>query len=174
MAAINCTRSLWRRLDRATRVRERVPDRIFHGVALGSWVAKVFRYERRELVIAIDERTFAIVLFPLTPRYHFRSHFSAALAGLLEDLDVPASAVALECAAVQFAPITRLESEPPLLETLRHAQYLCELDLFELSDVRAIQLHVNEYPHAAGPAPCAIEAVAEVFAPALVRKQWKH
>ena len=174
MPVIQCTPGLWRRLDRATRVRERVPDRIFHGVALGNWLAKMFRCDRRELVIAIDERTLAVVLFPLTPRYHFRSHFSAALAGLLEDLEVPASAVAHECAAIQFAPMSRVDGDPPVLETLGHAQYLCELDLADLGDLRHIQLHVNEYPHAGGPAPCAIEALAGMFAPALVRRCIRH
>jgi hypothetical protein len=173
MPSIQCTRTLWRRLDRATRVRERVPERIFQGVVLGNWIAKMFRYDKRELVIALDERTYAVVLFPLSPRYHFRPHFAAALAGLLEDLGVPASVVAQECAAIQFAPLTRLDSSP-VLETLSHAQYLCELDLFDMSDLRDIQLHVNDYPHAAGPAPCAIEALAEIFAPALVRRCVRH
>lgn len=173
MPCIRCTRTLWRRLSNVRRDRARLPDRIFQGVTLGSWAATVFRYDRRELVIALDERTYAVVLFPLTPRHHFRSHFAAALAGLLEDLDLSASVVAQECAALQFEPMVQL-GPGIVLETLSHAQYLCELDLYYHGDLRQIQLHVNEYPHAAGPAPCAIEALAELYAPASMRRSAKH
>jgi hypothetical protein len=156
-----------------------VPDRIFHGVALGNWVAKPFRCDRRELVIALDERTYAVVLFPLKPRHHFRTNFAEAVAGLLEDLQFPSSVVAQECAALHFAPMAAIPKPATAdigmaLATLIDAQELCELDLDDMSDLRHIQLHVNEYPHGLAPGPCAIEALAEAFAPAMMRRWVKH
>lgn len=173
MPCIQCSRWLWRRLGDARRDRARVPDRIFDGVALGDWVAKIFRHERRDMVIALDERTYAVVLFPFTPRHHFRPHFAAALAGLLEDLEYPASVVAQECAALQFAPVTPL-CPGTSLDTLSRAEDLCEIALGDMSDLRRVQLQVNEYPHGACPAPCAIDALAEVYAPALMRRRHRR
>lgn len=179
MPCIQCSRWLWRRLGDARRDREHVPDRIYHGVALGSWVAKMFRYDRREFVIALDERTYAVVLFPFAPREQFRARFAEAVGALLEDLEFPASVAAQECAALHFEPLLPIRQPMSAevdiaLTTLDNAQYLCELDLYDLGDLRHIQLHVNEYPHPTGPAPCAIEALAEVFAPAAMRKWIKH
>jgi hypothetical protein len=179
MPSIQCTRWLWRRLGDARHDRLHVPDRIFHGVALGSWVAKLFRYDRRELVIALDERSYAVLVFSWKPA-RFRATFAAALGDLLEDLRVPTSVIAQECAALQFAPMRPVKrpAKPVELDmalaTLDDAQYLCEVDLADISDLRCIQLHINEYPHATGPAPCAVDALAEVFAPALVRRWTKH
>jgi hypothetical protein len=159
--------------------RAHVPDRIFHGVALGNWVAKTFRHRRRELVIALDECTYAVVLFPLAPRAHFRANFAEALGALLENLDFPASVISQECAALYFEPLTPI-SKPTTadiemaLATLNDAQQLCEVDLREYDDLRFAQLHANEYPHGLGPGPCAIECLAEAFAPARVRRWLKH
>ena len=161
---------LWTRLrDVAARPHLRAPVRIFHGVTLGSWAARMFTCGGRDVVIALDECTYAIVLFPLRPRHRFRARLAGALAALLEDLDVPASIVAQECAAISFEPLIRLRPGV-VADTLSHAQDLCELDLSDGLDWRRTQLHVNEYPHPGGPAGCAIEALAELFAPALVRK----
>jgi hypothetical protein len=169
MPSIRCNRMLWTRLrDVAARPHACAPDGIFHGVALGSWTAKMFNADGRDLVIALDGYSNAIVLFPLRPRRRFRASFAAALAALLEDLDVAPSVIAQECAAISFATMCSLDTAVPA--TLSHAQYLCELDLVDGLDLRGAQLHVNEYPHPGGPARCAIEALAELFAPALARK----
>jgi hypothetical protein len=151
-----------------------VPDRIFHGVALGSWALTSFRWGTRELVIALDARTYAILLFPFTPRYHFRANFGVALAGLLEDLHFSPCIVAQECAAIQFELVTQLDGSWEVLETLSDAQRLCEFDLVYTGDLRYIQRHVNEYPFAAGPAASPIEALAEVYSPALMRRWVRH
>ena len=156
--------------DVKTRQHACAPDGIFRGVALGGWTAKMFNCDGRDLVIALDDCSNAIVLFPLRPRRRFRASFAAALAALLQDLDVPPSVIAQECAAISFAPICSLNTAVP--ETLVHAQYLCELDLFYDLDLRRIQRHVNEYPHPGGPARCAIEALAEIFAPAFARRPY--
>ena len=141
----------------------RVAEYGFHGVSLGAWAAKVFRYGRHDLVITLDERTYATLLFPLAPRRSFRANFAGALGALLEDVHVPANVITRECAALQHAPIARLQGGV-LSDTLAHAQYLCELDLVDVSDLRHIQRHVNEYPHARAPASCAIEALTMLFA----------
>jgi uncharacterized protein DUF6933 len=169
MLCIQCTRLLWGRLGPARVARARVPDRIFDGVALGSWTASMFRCGHRDVVIALDERTYATVLFALMPRRRFRANFALALGELLEDVHLPASVVAQECAALQFAPVARLDPGAPC-DTLGHAQRLCELELFDGRDLRDVQLRVNAYPYIAGPASCAREALAEVFAPAMVRR----
>jgi hypothetical protein len=160
---------LWTRLRDVARPRAAVPDGIFRGVVLGGWTAKMFNCDGRDLVVALDACSNGIVLFPLRPRRRFRARFAAALAALLDDLDVPPSVVAQECAAISFAPMCSLDAAPA---TLSHAQYLCELDLCDGRDLRVIQLHVNEYPHPGGPARCAIDALAELFAPALARKRY--
>ena len=170
MPPILCTQTLWRRLGNPDRVPFRAPESGYYGVSLGAWATKVFRYDRRDLVVAMDERTCATLLFPLAPRRRFRSNFADALAALLADVEVPAEAIAAECAALHFAPIARLQSGV-LADTLAQAQVLCELDLFDVSDLRHIQLHVSEYPFAIGMGSCPIEALAMVFAGAGVRSR---
>ena len=80
MAVIRCKGKLWERLGgrRATQTGHQAA---IPGVLLGSWAAKVFKCESRHLVVAVNERTYLTVVFPLGPSERFaaelRSHVNA-------------------------------------------------------------------------------------------------
>lgn len=163
MPRIMCTQTLWRRLGNKGRPPERVDEPLLHGVALGSWAAKIFTDDGRDIVIALNERTRLTVAFALPQPTEFRSRFASALTAILRDLSVPARIAAGEAHAIEFEPLARLPNGE-FRNALDNAQYLCELDLFDLTDLRSIQLHLSEYPHNGTPDPgCPIEAVQELF-----------
>lgn len=67
-----------------------------HGAVLGTWAAKLFHYDRRGFVIALNERTYLTLVFPLAPRASFRARFATSLSWVLEDLGVSASSTERE------------------------------------------------------------------------------
>jgi hypothetical protein len=87
------------------------------GVSLGSWAAKVFNDQGRDLVLALDTRTYLTLLFPLGPAAQFRSDFANALANALEDAGVPPAIKRMECVAIEFEPLACLRN-PELTGTL--------------------------------------------------------
>jgi hypothetical protein len=162
MARIMCTQKLWRRLGHAGRPPSEVSEPLIHGVSLGSWAAKVFRYYRRDLVIALNERTYLTVLFPLAPRAQFRSNFANALANVLEDLDVPEAAVRAETAAVELEPLARLTNRS-MAGTLNDLEFHCGIEFEYHDDLRVVQRNLNEIPHA-NRDPCVpVDAVTQLF-----------
>jgi hypothetical protein len=172
MARIMCTQTLSRRLGNRGRPPGKVDEPLLHGAALGSWAAKIFKDDGRDLVIALNERTCLTLVFALPEPSAFRSRFASSLIAILEDLHLLTRIVAGEANAIQFEPLARLPNGD-LKAALDNAQYLCELDLFDVTDLRAIQLHLSEYPHSGTPDPGSpIEAVQELFriVMALVRR----
>jgi hypothetical protein len=111
----------------------------------------------------LNERTCLTLVFALPEPSDFRARFASSLTAILRDLHLPARVVAGEANAIQFEPLARLPTGE-LKTALDTAQYLCELDLFDLTDLHAIQLHLSEYPHNGTPDPGSpIEAVQELF-----------
>jgi hypothetical protein len=159
MPSIMCVSSLLRRLDHP--VRRRRADGRPAGVRLGSWSAKVLVGERRELVLAVDQRTQLAVLFPLTPLEQFRQRFSDALRAMLEELGVTADAVAAEADAIASEPFVPLD-DAALRGTLRTLQYICEIELTYHSDLRVVQSNLNDFPHPPPPFVSKL-AVAQLF-----------
>lgn len=147
MARIMCTQKLWRRLGYAGPPPSPVSEPLFPGTSLGSWAAKVFRYCRRDLVIALNERTYLTLLFSLAPRAQFRLHFAAALADVLEDLGVPGAIGRAESAAVEFEPLARLTNRS-MSGTLNDLQFHCGVELEYHDELRTVQRNLNEIPHA--------------------------
>jgi len=157
-----CTQKLWRRLGYMGRPPSEISEPVLHGVSLGSWAAKVFRYYRRDLVIALNERTYLTVVFPLAPRVRFRSNFAAALADVLEDLGVSALIVRTESAAVEFEPLARLTNRS-MTGTLNDLEFHCGLELEYHDDLRTVQRNLNDIPHA-NRNPCVpVDAVGQLF-----------
>ena len=146
MARIMCTQTLWRRLGRTGRPPRRVTEPVVEGVALGNWAAKVFREDRRSLVIGLNERTYLTVVFPLAPRARFKSAFSTAVAAVLADLQLPDAVVHAESAVLELEPICRLNSQA-LVDALSNAQFICGIELMYQTDLRRVQLNLNEFPH---------------------------
>ena len=162
---------LWRRLGYAGRPPAEVSEPLIHGVSLGSWAAKVFRHCRRDLVIALNERTYLTVLFPLAPRVQFRSNFAIALANVLEDLDVPEAAVRAENAAVEFEPLARLTNRS-MAGTLNDLEFHCGIEFEYHDDLRVVQRNLNEIPHA-NRDPCVpADAVSRLFEAAPVTRRF--
>ena len=162
MARIMCTQRLWRALGQPARPPLQVDEPLITGVALGSWAAKVFRHDRRDLVIALNERTYLTLVFPLAPRRQFRTSFSGALSAVLEDLHLPESIARAESSAVEFAPLARLTNRS-MTGTLNDLEFHCGIELEYHDDLRRVQLNLNEMPHA-NREPCVpMTAVAQLF-----------
>jgi hypothetical protein len=157
-----CTQKLWRRLGHTGRPPSHVSEPLIHGVSLGSWAAKVFRFEHRDLVIALNERTYLTVVFPLAPRREFRSNFANAVANVLEDLQLPQDIVRLESAAVEFEPLARL-SNRSMTGTLNDLEFHCGIELRYHDALRKVQLNLNEIPHSNRDPCIPIDAVGRLF-----------
>lgn len=163
MARIMCTQRLWQRLGHAGRPPTQVPEPLIHSVALGSWAAKVFRIDHRDLVIALNEGTYLTIVFPLAPRGEFRANFASAVANALEDLRLPEDIVRSESAAVEFEPLARLTNRS-MTGTLNDLEFFCGIELSYHDDLRKVQLNLNEIPHANRDPCIPREAVYRLFA----------
>lgn len=131
-------------------------------MSLGSWAAKVCRIDRRDLVIALNERTYLTVVFPLAPRREFRSNFARAVADVLEDLRLPEEIVRSESAAVEFEPLARLTNRS-MTGTLNDLEFHCGIELSYHDDLRKIQLNLNEIPHVSRDPCVPVDAVRRLF-----------
>lgn len=157
-----CTQRLWQRLGHVGRPPSQVSEPLIHGVLLGSWAAKVCRIDRRDLVIALNERTYLTVVFPLAPRREFRANFASAVADVLKDLRVPEEIVRSESAAVEFEPLTRLTNRS-MTGTLNDLEFHCGIELSYHDDLRKVQLNLNEIPHANRDPSVPIDAIGRLF-----------
>jgi hypothetical protein len=163
MALIMCTQKLLKALGKQARPPGKPAEPQLLGVRLGSWAAKTCRFDRRDLVITIEQRTYLTLVFPLAPRTGFRAHFADALAALLTDLGAPDDLVHTECSAMDVDPLSRL-TDRKLIEALDTVEFMCGIELSYHDDLRRVQRNLNEFPHA-GLDPCVpLEAVARVFA----------
>lgn len=155
MARIMCTQKLWRRLGHTGRPPNQVAEPLIPGVALGSWAAKVFRFDGRDFVVGLNERTY----LTLVPRSAFRITFAGALRAMLEDLGLPEDIVRLESSAVEFAPFARLTNRS-MAGTLNDLEFHCGIDL--------------EYHDDVNREPCIPrEAVARLFETSMARGSFR-
>lgn len=162
MARIMCTQKLWRRLGHVGQPPVKSAEPLVQGASLGSWAAKVFRYRRQDLVIALNERTYLTIVFPLAPRGQFYSNFAAALAHALEDLGVPTAIVRAESAAVEVEPLMRLTNRS-MTGTLNDLEFHCGIELEYHDDLGRVQRNLNEIPHV-NRDPCVpVDAVTQLF-----------
>ena len=145
MACIMCSGKLWRQLGYAGRSRRAVPEHFMPGVALGSWAAKLFTDQGRDLILALDTRTGLTLVFPFAPEAQFRSNFASALTDALHDAGVAPATVRVESAAVEFAPFVFLRNRV-LTESLNHVQYFSELEFCYHEELRIIQRNLNQLP----------------------------
>ena len=162
MAYIMCSGKLWRQLGYSGHRRSSVPDHFMPGVSLGSWAAKIFTDQGRDLVVALDTRTYLTLLFAFAPAPQFHSNFASALANALHDMRVPPAIVRTESTAVEFAPLVPLRNRQ-LTDSLNHVWSFCDIEFCYHNDLRTIQRHLNDLPHP-NRDPCVpIEAVRHLF-----------
>ena len=162
MARIMCTQRLWQRLGHTGRPPSQVSEPLIHGVLLGSWAAKVVRFDRRDLVIGLNERTYLTVVFSLAPRRKFHSSFAGAVADVLRDLRLPEDFVRSESAAVEFEPLARLTNRS-MTGTLNDLEFHCGIELSYHDDLRTVQLNLNEIPHVHRDPCVPVDAVRRLF-----------
>ena len=162
MPRIMCTQTLWRRLGNRGRPPSSAAQPVIPGALLGSWAAKVFRPAGRDLVIALNERTYLTVVFRLSPRKEFRTRFSSAVANALADLEMPDAVVRAESTAVEFQPLASLAS-PSLARALHDLEFFCRIELDYHDDLRKVQRNLNEVPHPYRNPCVASAAVIELF-----------
>jgi hypothetical protein len=162
MARIMCTQKLWKRLGHVGRAPSQVAAPQISGVSLGPWAAKVFRYNRRDLVIALDERTYLTVVFPLARRSEFRSSLANAVANALADLGVAKTVARSESAAIEFEPLARLTNRS-MAGSLNDLEFHCGIELEYHDDLRRVQRNLNDIPHV-NREPCVpVDAVTQLF-----------
>lgn len=163
MALIMCTQKLLNALGKHGRPPGKPVEPQLPGVRLGSWAATVCRFGRRDLVIAIDQRTYLTLVFPLAPPTGFHAHFADALAALLGDLGMPEDVVHAERSAIDAEPLSRL-TDRRLAGSLDDVEFVCGIELSYHDDLRRVQRNLNEFPHP-GRDPCVpLDAVARMFA----------
>jgi hypothetical protein len=163
MALIMCTQKLLNALGKHGRPPGKPVEPQLLGVRLGSWAATVHRFDRRDLVIALEQRTYLTLVFPLAPRTEFRTHFADALAALLADLGMPEDVVHAECSAIDFEPLSRL-ADRKLVGALDDVEFMCGIELSYHDDLRRVQLNLNEFPHAGLDLYVPLAAIARMFA----------
>lgn len=165
MARILCTQRLWKGLRQPGRPPATVDEPTVADARLGSWAAKVARFDRRDLVVAVNARSYLTVVFPLRPTAAFRSHFAGAVRAALEDLGVMEQWIFVECSAVEVAPLAR-HADRSLLGTLNDLEFHCRVELGYDDDLRRVQRRLNEIPHAnLKPHYVPISATRALFAP---------
>jgi hypothetical protein len=173
MARIMCTQQVWRALGHSERPPLAVAEPLIHGVALGSWALKSVKFDQRELVVALNERTYLTLVFPLLPREGFRARFAEALRSALEDIGVAEESVSLETAAIDLLPFARL-TKRPLRAALDTVEYFGTLELEYSNDLRRVQSNLNEFPHADLDAYLPTEAVTRLFESTSGRTSQSH
>src|SRR5689334_1377557 len=129
MGCLMCTQKLWRALGHAGQppVQAAIPAPT--GNLLGSWALKLFHYNRKGFVLALNERTYLTLVFPAAPRAGFRGRFAAALRAALVDLGASEAAAEQEAMVLDFLPLVRLTSRS-MIGSLNDLEFLafCELD----------------------------------------------
>lgn len=162
MSQIRCTQKLWRTLGQSGRPERHTPEPLLCDVALGSWAAKVFRIDRRDLVLTLEERTYLTLVFPLPLQTHFRANFAVALTAVLSDLGIPERFVQIEVAALDFHPFARLRDRR-MAGALNDLEFHCGIEMEYHDDLRRVQRNLNDVPHA-NREPCVpAEAIWQVF-----------
>jgi len=116
------------------------------GVSLGPWAAKVFKETGRELVLALEQRTYLTLLFPFTESSQFRLDFASALTSGLLDLGIPGTIARTEAAAIEFEPLCRL-TDADFRERLDDVEFFCGIEFPYHDDLRVIQRNLNDIPH---------------------------
>ena len=162
MACIMCNGKLWRKLGYSGPQRSSVPEHFMLGISLGSWAAKSFTDQGRDLVVALDTRTYLTLLFPFAPTRQFHANLASALVNALHDVGVPPAIVRIESLAVEFAPLVPLRNRQ-LTDSLNHVWSFCDIEFCYHNDLRTIQRNLNDLPHP-NRDPCVpIEAVRRLF-----------
>jgi hypothetical protein len=166
MAHIMCTQKLWTALNHTTQPTIEVDHRLVRGTLLGDWAATVARFNRRDLVLAVNAQTYLTLVFPLTPRPRFRGNFANALGQALEDHRTITKDVAVrECAEIEVARFEHL-SDRELRSTLDTVEFMCGIEMEYHEELRRVQWNLNQFPHA-NRDPCVpSEAVLALFATA--------
>lgn len=162
MSCIMCTRELWRALGHTVPPPRRAAKRPLSGAVLGSWAVHVFRYDRQALALAVDERTFLTVMFPVDPPAEFRHSFSAAFRWALEDLGIGEELAEQEAAVIDFLPFARVSR--PMRRSLKFLDFFVQCEFDYTDDLRRVQRNLNDVPHPNRPPYVPLEAVREVFA----------
>ena len=163
MARIMCTQKLLNALGKRGQPLGKAVEPQLPGVRLGSWAATKCRFDRRDLVIALEQRTYLTLVFPLAPRTGFRARFADALAALLADLGVPEDVVHAERSAIDFEPFSRL-ADRKLVGALDDVEFVCGIELSYHDDLRRVQRNLNEFPHAGLDVYVPLAAIARMFA----------
>jgi len=156
-----CSQRLWR-IVWHWETADSLEDHESPARVLGPWAAGVSRDEGRDLVLAIDTRTYLTVLFPLGAASEFHASWSGALRALLRDLRVPDDRIEIEGDAVKHLPLTRL-SEPRFKEALKVIGFVCGIELSYQDDLRIVQRQLNEFPHDLPPDYVPAHAVRRLF-----------
>ena len=146
MAAIMCTLKLKKALKRTAQSRRNTKQEAVAGVRLGNWAATVIRGQKTDLVVALNERTYLTLVFPLKPLRAFRRNFAQALTAALLDHGVARALIPPECAQIKAAPIVRVRDET-LKAAVDAASFIASIETCYHDELRDVQWNANQFPH---------------------------
>jgi hypothetical protein len=116
--------------------------------SLGDWVGTITRDDDgRVLFLLLNTRTCLTVVFPAPAGLEFLERFTGALRAVLEDLDVPESAIDVETRGLRCLRLERA-SGTGFSGMLSRVESLCGLELLYHADLRLVQKNLNDVPHA--------------------------
>lgn len=142
-SVIAYTDRLWKSLERPPRARRRVRAEICGRLA--PWVATLTRFDGRGYAIAVAEHSGLTLVFEVSTVSAFKPAMVAALRAAFEDLDIPSSALPDEIADIECAAFVRLR-DAVVRDQLDFIEGLCAVDTFFPSNLRRVQLNLDEYP----------------------------
>ena len=157
-----CSQKLWQALGQSGKPPATVSDREVHGAVLGSWAVTVANRDGHPLALALNDRTYLTLVFPLTPPERFREHFAQALTVALEDFGVGAGTIESQVLALDFLPLVRL-TDRTLAGALKKLEFVLDTELDYLSDLRRVQRNLNDFPHPDRDPYVPAEAIVRLF-----------
>lgn len=128
MFALRCTQKL---LDRINLPRD--PEPVPTDTVLGDWYANLVRVGRKQLVLAVSERTLLPVVVPAREGKTLARRVAEAMDPMLSAIGVPTDAANAECQAMQDAVIAKTVSRR-VLGSLNDLAFQLQVGLLHFPD----------------------------------------
>ena len=167
MPTIMCTLDLWRRLGYTGSPPARLESGN-DGTRLGDWSAKAVDEPDGSYCLAVNEKTYLTIVFPLVGLPRFHEAFASAVGLELAHLGIPPSTIALETKALLGQSVFGKNTNRSLLGSLNDVGRCFSSDLdvacgAAQETLVEIQHEFNMMPHIGREEPFPAHAVAELL-----------
>jgi len=112
---------------------------------LGPWAATVISFRQRELLLAVESRTYLTLVFALGSESTFPTAWRRALRAALDDIHVADARAADESCPkpLRLQPLV----DDRLAAMLADVEFVCGTELPYHADLRIAQRRLNEFPY---------------------------